>query len=856
MTARTKSIRCVTGRWWLLRRSRRCPLRGSVRWGSALFAMLAIIIHTPARADSYDERFLDGLRQRQLFALAEKYCRERLASDEMAEDRRALLTIELSRTLVEEALQSAPEKRDELWKQALAAVDDYAKTFPQSPRLVQIRMQRGLVQLAWGELLTQELDTGGARDVRLAAARDHLRQAINELEKGLEKTAELQRRLQPARKPAPGDLSISELRSLERNAQYQLARTLRDQGESYPVESADRANSLTQSAELLRVLAQGDVEDPLTWPSRLDAATCYRLLGHLEAATRRLDQLDEESPPAATVLRARAERMRVALAENHVGEALALVEKGRMVDGLIAADLDLATLEVYLAAWRAAIDANEKSQAAAWQEKAAAVVRDIERDHGPYWRRRGESLFAEQIAANPGTTDVGVLAQAAEGFYRAGQPDDALAAFDRAVREAHSAGQDAKAFELGYAAAAIEQERKNYAAAAERFRQVAIASPSNPQAAAAHLLAIYDLGQLARGGAAAPLAQYTKLLEEHLETWPNSETNDRAHLWLARIRERDRQWQQATEQYAAIRPGVDESADAATGLARAYREWLAELRAADKATAAPATAAVTALQVASGLKQTAPNAWSAEQLETVLAICGIWLEYTEDGAAKAERVLDAALTHATSATDAWKASAQALLAYSLAAQGRIEQAEQHLEELAGAGPEALERLVQGLDRLSATAQPGLKRNLAALELRVLERMKAGSPEVNEAERAAMALARTRALVAAGRGDEAATELRQLAKDNPRDGRIQEALATALWEAKDPGALTAWQNIEVKSRSGSERWLRAKLHEALIYDQRGERERAAQTVRVVSTLYPEMGGAEMKQRFLDVLKRNQ
>ena len=49
---------------------------------------------------------------------------------------------------------------------------------------------------------------------------------------------------------------------------------------------------------------------------------------------------------------------------------------------------------------------------------------------------------------------------------------------------------------------------------------------------------------------------------------------------------------------------------------------------------------------------------------------------------------------------------------------------------------------------------------------------------------------------------------------------------------------------------------AKLHEALIYDQRGEREREAQTVNVVKTLYPEMGGAEMKQRFLDVLKRNE
>ncbi|MES1213158.1 MAG: hypothetical protein ABUL64_01090, partial [Singulisphaera sp.] len=77
----------------------------------------------------------------------------------------------------------------------------------------------------------------------------------------------------------------------------------------------------------------------------------------------------------------------------------------------------------------------------------------------------------------------------------------------------------------------------------------------------------------------------------------------------------------------------------------------------------------------------------------------------------------------------------------------------------------------------------------------------------------------------------------------------------LWEAKSPDALAAWQNIEVKSRSGSERWLRAKLHEALIYEQQGDRQRAAQAVNVVKTLYPEMGGPELKRQFLEVLKRN-
>ena len=132
--------------------------------------------------------------------------------------------------------------------------------------------------------------------------------------------------------------------------------------------------------------------------------------------------------------------------------------------------------------------------------------------------------------------------------------------------------------------------------------------------------------------------------------------------------------------------GPTRAAEAAVGLARTFRELLGELRAAGKPTTAPANAAVAALQAASGLKQTAPNAWSAAQLEALQAICGIWLEYTDEGAAKAERVLDVAIARSTAASDAWKASAKALLAYSLAAQGRVEDAERHLDEIADAGP--------------------------------------------------------------------------------------------------------------------------------------------------------------------------
>ena len=340
--------------------------------------------------------------------------------------------------------------------------------------------------------------------------------------------------------------------------------------------------------------------------------------------------------------------------------------------------------------------------------------------HGPYWQRCAESLYSGQVVANPGTTDVAALARAAEGFYRAGQIDDALTAYDRAAAQSHAAGRDEQSFALGYAAAAIEHERQHFAAAAERYRQVAIAHPALPKASEAHLMAAYDAGQEVRGESPDALAHYARLLDEHLATWPREPTADRARIWLSRVYEHDRQWQRAIDLLSAVRPGSESSSAAIEGLARAYPELLAELRAAGKPTAPRALAASAALDTAVRGEKIDDIDSIANRRRAVLAAAKILLEYTDDGFAKAERLLAPALEQSDDAPAEWKASAQALLVFAVAAQGRIEDAERHVENLSGAGPQALQTLVDGLDRATATAKPELKRNLATLELRILE----------------------------------------------------------------------------------------------------------------------------------------
>ncbi len=80
------------------RRTPRCSL-------AVLITLLMVATHGIAVADE-DARFVAGLRERRLFALAETYCNERLTNSQPSEIERIELTVELVRTYAEHALNS------------------------------------------------------------------------------------------------------------------------------------------------------------------------------------------------------------------------------------------------------------------------------------------------------------------------------------------------------------------------------------------------------------------------------------------------------------------------------------------------------------------------------------------------------------------------------------------------------------------------------------------------------------------------------------------------------------------------------------------------------------------------------
>lgn len=840
-----------------------------INFPKAFLALAALVASSySAHAESLDERFLSGLRERRLFALAEKFCGERLARTDLTDQARAIYTIELSRTFAEHARQMQPGVRDAFWQQSVEAPSQFLRQNSTSPWLVLVRVQAGLVRLSRAELLRQEAEVAAGGPERLEESRRQLRAAITELQTAKESIAEELRSRPPTRKIEPGQMTTNELLSLDKNVQYQLARAYRNQGQTYPPGSDDQINSLTQAAEILKPLTLLDGVNPLAWQSRLEEIDCYRLLKDDAGAEQRLAVLESQEPPPQIALGARAQRVRLALARGNLAQAMSLFKMDRSLEGQTSAELDLAWLETCLAAWRKATEAVQTAEAAQWQNQCVELVREMEQRYGPYWSRRAETLLAANIAGSKTTDDLRVLKLAAESFYRGGQFDEALAGYDRLREQALAKNLPQEAFDAGFTAAAIEQERRRFSEASVRFRQTALSLKQLAKASEAHQLAIFNAGQMlkaseANSATATPklAAEYQELLIEHLANWPQASSAHQARLWLGRMYERQGNHAEALNILRQVPADAPQFFDTVEAIARCYQAVLTQRQLEGQSTQELAlTAAKYFEDLVIGAQNRLPEKWSPLDRLAAVSAAAMLLEYTTGNFDRAERILSAALAGSADAPGEWRASAEGLLTFALAGQGRRDEAGKILERISAGPPGELLALVAGLSRLSQSASPEVKRELGILELRAAQLIAGRTKNLSEAQRRSFDLQIAQAMAATGRKDEARRVLETLAAQSPRDGSIQEEYAQILLAFNDSDSLklaeSRWRDILQKSRPGSERYFRAAFGLASTLEKSGDKKRAAQLISVTQAQYPELGGATLKAKFEQLKRRCQ
>ncbi len=836
-------------------------MRPTIVIAANLLASTALLA-APAVVALRDVQFLEGLRGRGLFELAEKYCLDELAKSDVNDARRADLTIELSRTFAQHAAESQDDVAASLWQKARQVVDDFARQHPRHPKLLLIRAQGALASLAQGEMARETAELSNGQPRGFDAARDLLRGAIGRLRKLDEDlAAEIKRRNSTsAAKAGDAQLSMSELISLEMNLRHQWARSLENQARCYPPGSADRVNSLSQAVELLEELARLDLEAPLAWSSRLDEIVCLQLLEDFATAERKLAALEKANPPPDVLSKLQAQRIHLPLARGRLDEALSEAARGASRAGTDGAEVQYARLEAYVKAWQRAIERPDAAAASKWEKTAVDQVDSIERAGGATWMRKAEALWAGSLAAAPGTTSARALATAAAGYYRGGRLDQALAAYDRSAQQAHDERDAAQAFAASLAAAAIERERQHDRSAIDRYRKLALAWPENPHAGEAHLLAVHGAAQLAARQKPPKLDEYERLLREHVATWPAGATASQAWWWLGRLKEHQHAYQEAIAAFRGVRPDDAQYVGAVEAIGRCYLALCEAARRGGKPGTAAADEALAYFEqvIAPGGKD--PAKWSEAARAAVLAVARISLAEVPGGAAKAEERLHSALSGAPDAPRAWKNAALAVLVPMLAARGRIAQAEDLLKQMPiDASADAL-AMALALADVRTRANGEAKRKLAALEIVAIDDLLLRRDEVDAPTVQRILRQRAEALADSGRRTEAIEALESLAKDNPRDGQTQELLASRLMAGGDAASLQAalvkWREVAAKSRPASPRWFRAHYGLARTQLELGERTQARLTIKRVESVGGDFGGGQLKARFQRLVAESQ
>ncbi len=808
-------------------------------------SICAVPLETP-----HDER-LAAWRTAGDYAAAEQYCRQQLERTSLTNAERHALTLELARVALEHALRTPSADAEPLWQTACDTARNYADQYANNPRRSQLYVQSGLAYLAKGE--SQLAIHGEAAEPPRAT----LREAIKLFRRARELIeAETRQAPRGARREvlagAIAHWDFDELRSIDRNVRFELARALRRQAESYPAGSEDRTLAASQAAELFGALGELADTEPLAWPSRVQLIGCERLQSHWEVAAKAVARCEVDSFPASQRGALRAERLRLALTREDVVGAIRIALQPDDQGRERVLEEDLALLEVHLAATVRDSANNEQETARRHAAEASRRVRIIGERWGVFWGDIAAARLARQLTSGNATADHQAWSQAGDALYQQGQADKALAAYDQARQQAVDAGDLDASLLLGMKGAAVEQARERFTQAAERFRTAALAHTRASRAADAHFAAIYNL---TRSGPEE--ATRITWLEEHLEHWPNASSANQVRVALAALRANQKDWRAAVELLAKVDAHDRLAASALRAARNVYRRWLAQLPEGMERR----QVVDSALRHFAAYRLTEPDDQSAATAALVAAVAEAELLIRErQSYAAAEETIAAALrlsdaTHSEHpSAEAWRLAAQALQPEKADA---VQVAFAKLPEVPG---ETLEAIYAALETLPVDADQAATKRNAAFRLELIQRRRAGISADDPHAQRTWELRRAIALAAVGSADEAIQLLRKLRNALPEDVAVATALGRLLAESTDEKvqreSLECWRAVERATPAGSTEWFEAKYQLAELHHRLDDDPRAAKIIQLTRTLHPELGGAAWKTRFEELLEQCQ
>jgi len=758
---------------------------------TVLFGLFFVL---SAFAENSDIRFLDGLSERGLFESAEFFYADRI--QRVPESEKLPLATEFIRTLTQWTLQAEsprrPEilrKREQIEQEFLGPVDDGSNPLRTFSR-IELRFQSVIGDFALGDVQRLEavVATESERPHAVEEARKRLFDAIEKFKTCFDAVSELRRRITDA------ELERRTL-SLFWNVRFQWGLAQKSVALTFSGEDDNRAFCLAKAVEILSETAALQIDDDAVFQSRVETASCYRLLGDLPKTAQMLGSLQGKPLSLEMQFRASTESLccRLALGELDI----ALKEFGSDRAGSeIVPEYDLARLELFLAE-------NRRQPSDETLGKIIRLVRNIEHRSGPYWGRRARLVL---ISSEFSIDNAELLKLLAEEQYHSGRFAESVRLYDRASEAATKSGNTEAAFQNARMMVVVwdkvaqllrntpDDQPAVRRQLADGLRNVAIRFADHPDSAELHLKAVDETAALVLEKS-LPLERYVELLTEHVDHWPTSEKVPPLLLQAALIFERQKR---PVDALALLERIPNDAPNASEAVAVAVRCFGQQKDARDS-------------DVADWFERRLPTGrpWSNADVRAALESAGCRLRTQNADAAKAaERVLRQ-LEKRNDLPPSDKAKVLSGLVTSLTLQHRQAEASQILDQLDD-------------DNLP----PAEQRNLR--------------------------LTKARVLAETGDVQDSINLLAGVLKEHPKDLAFRETLAEILTKQDEPEALNRalgqWKEIEGQSPQESEAWWNAKENRLRVLFKLGRRNEARKEYGVLELLYPKLGGAARKARF--------
>ncbi|MBK94736.1 MAG: hypothetical protein CMJ79_03340 [Planctomycetaceae bacterium] len=814
----------------------------------ATILSLTLLSQTALANPQDDAALLKGLQQRGLFSLVEYQCQKQIDDPNNSERTKMEWTVHLISSIAQRALRQPIDQRSKFWQQAQEVSDDYVATHRDNPLIIPVKLQAALALTANGELLRLESTISKTAGAQRENSRQQLRLATRAL---MDLENEIKEFLPQVNQTATDDtLTQADLLSIQQNLQYHLARTYRNQANTYAAGTNDQIASLQRAVtSLKKPLTQLSNEDPLVAKIHLGLIACHRELNQFDEAQAAVSQIEKLPLPPEVLLKLRAENVRLVLAMGELETALKLLNTPRESQSTLVPEYDLAFLDAFIYFWGKATKEENADLSESYQQQAVLTVKHIEQTHGPYWGRVAELRLLRHAGMNGNSTNLVVLERTADDLYRKDKFSEAIEAYDATAEAARNAGNNDLAFRALYKAALIEQKRGNTEAYIARLITTAVQLRSHQQAPAVHMLGIRTVVELLNKDASRQ-EEFETLLTEHITYFEQGSTVNQAAIWLATLQQRRQNYDQAIANYMIILTNYPNYPDVISSLEAC---WAAKLKGQEQANlltiASPFLEHLKSLiyDEAGDL----PGQWTVTQRYAATALAGFQLTYSTEHYASAEMLLAAASQNADDAT--WLAIASSLRIVSLAAQGKSNAARQHIDALSNSTPDQWLQVLNQLQTVATGAPDDTRKTIAQMQIHLFTALTDRLTGVTADFKRKWSLIEAQAYIQSGNLTEGFTKYQQLAAKNPRHGLIQLRYAQALSQSEDhfEAGLIQWRRVLQGNPPKSDRWYEAKFRIAELYLKNGKREAAEKQVRYLEVT---SGFGTWESEFTELLKR--